>query len=183
MKRVGKLFRHKTHGFTIVELLIVIVIIGILAGLVITTFTGVQAKARDAQRKTDVTAITKALEAYYSVNGKYPSGSGSTTINASWSTTADSSWDNLTVLLQPYMNTKIQDPVSSPAKAAISGGFNYDYFSNSTVGTTYCGAGQNQMFLLVYRLEAGAQVNTLSGSCATMVLGPYANASNIRTSP
>lgn len=59
-------------GFTIVELLIVIVVIGILAALVITTFTGIQKKARDTERQTDIKAIHGQLEAYYAEQGKYP---------------------------------------------------------------------------------------------------------------
>ena len=61
-----------TKGFTIVELLIVIVIIGILAALVVVTYQGVQAKARDTERKTDVRALHGQLEAYQAQNGKYP---------------------------------------------------------------------------------------------------------------
>lgn len=64
--------RTKQQGFTIVELLIVIVVIGILAALVITTFTGIQQKARDTERTTDVKALHGQVEAYYAQNGKYP---------------------------------------------------------------------------------------------------------------
>ena len=64
--------KQKQSGFTIVELLIVIVIIGILAGLVITTFVGIQARARDSERQTDINAVQKQLEAYYAQNGAYP---------------------------------------------------------------------------------------------------------------
>ena len=63
---------RKQSGFTIVELLIVIVVIGILAGLVVTTFSGVQKSARDKERQTDVKAIHGQLEAYYATNGRYP---------------------------------------------------------------------------------------------------------------
>lgn len=59
-------------GFTIVELLIVIVVIGILAGLVIVTYNGIQQKARDTERKTDINALHGQLEAYQAQNGKYP---------------------------------------------------------------------------------------------------------------
>lgn len=65
-------FKQKQSGFTIVELLIVIVIIGILAGLVITTFVGIQARARDSERQTDINAVQKQLEAYYANVGAYP---------------------------------------------------------------------------------------------------------------
>lgn len=63
---------RKQQGFTIVELLIVIVVIGILAALVITTFTGIQQKARNTERETDVKAIHGQVEAYYAQNGRYP---------------------------------------------------------------------------------------------------------------
>jgi len=68
-------------GFTIVELLIVIVVIGILAALVLNAFSGVQAKARDTKRQTDVRAISSQLEAYFNGtgNGAYPLGSTLTT--------------------------------------------------------------------------------------------------------
>ncbi len=62
----------KQQGFTIVELLIVIVVIGILAALVITTFSGIQQKGRDTERQTDIKALHGQLEAYYAQNGKYP---------------------------------------------------------------------------------------------------------------
>lgn len=71
----------KQQGFTIVELLIVIVVIGILAALVITTFTGIQQQARDTERQTDVNAIHSHVEAYYAQNGYYPQLSDLTTAN------------------------------------------------------------------------------------------------------
>lgn len=64
--------RKKNSGFTIIELLIVIIVIGILATLVIVTYNGIQQKARDTKRKTDINAIQGQVEAYYAQNGKYP---------------------------------------------------------------------------------------------------------------
>ena len=65
--------KNKQSGFTIVELLIVIVVIGILAGLVITTFSGIQQKARDTERETDIKAIHGQIEAFWAQKGYYPS--------------------------------------------------------------------------------------------------------------
>src|SRR3954463_7168105 len=62
-----------SKGFTIVELLIVIVVIGILAALVVTTYNGIQEKARDTERKTDLNALHSHAEAYQAENAKYPS--------------------------------------------------------------------------------------------------------------
>lgn len=62
----------RDRGFTIVELLIVIVVIGILATLVIVTFSGIQQRARDTQRQTDINAMQGHFEAYYAQTGTYP---------------------------------------------------------------------------------------------------------------
>jgi prepilin-type N-terminal cleavage/methylation domain-containing protein len=74
-KGMGKMSIKKSgqRGFTIVELLIVIVVIGILAALVIVTFSGIQQKARDTKRQTDVKALHSMLEAFYAQDGSgYP---------------------------------------------------------------------------------------------------------------
>ena len=59
----------KQRGFTIVELLIVIVVIAILAAISIVAYTGVQARARDSKRSSDLTQIKKALLAYDAIHG------------------------------------------------------------------------------------------------------------------
>lgn len=64
--------KSKQKGFTIVELLIVIVVIGILVALVVTTFSGIQRRARDTERQTDIKAVHSQLEAYYAQEGHYP---------------------------------------------------------------------------------------------------------------
>lgn len=64
--------KHKQAGFTIVELLIVIVVIGILGAITVVAYGGIQARARDVIRTNDVAKIRQALEAYKTVNSKYP---------------------------------------------------------------------------------------------------------------
>jgi prepilin-type N-terminal cleavage/methylation domain-containing protein len=59
-------------GFTIIELLIVIAIIGILATLVLTNFQGAQARGRDTVRKNDANSVYSKLEEFYNENGGYP---------------------------------------------------------------------------------------------------------------
>jgi len=62
-------------GFTIVELLIVIVVIGILAAITIVSFNGVQNKANDAAIQADFATIAKKLEVYkttISTSSQYP---------------------------------------------------------------------------------------------------------------
>jgi len=60
-------------GFTMIELLIVIAIIGILSTIVVMTYSNDQASARDAERKSDLEQYRNALEAYANgANGIYP---------------------------------------------------------------------------------------------------------------
>lgn len=68
-------------GFTLVELLIVIAIIGVLAALLMSNFIGVRQRARDAQRKSDLKQVQSALELYRSDVGTYPSCTSSASCN------------------------------------------------------------------------------------------------------
>ena len=62
---------NKKSGFTIVELLIVIVVIAILAAITIVAYNGIQNRARDTDRKADIAALAKALHLYNVDNGNY----------------------------------------------------------------------------------------------------------------
>jgi len=59
-------------GFTLIELLIAIAIIAILTSIGFGTYAGVQKKSRDAQRKSDLNQLTKALELFYTDFSRYP---------------------------------------------------------------------------------------------------------------
>ena len=70
------MLQRNKQGFTIVELLIVIVVIGILATIVIVAYNGTQSKARDTKRTQDVKSIQKIIEMYRINYGEYPLHSG-----------------------------------------------------------------------------------------------------------
>ncbi|RYX79471.1 prepilin-type N-terminal cleavage/methylation domain-containing protein [bacterium] len=65
--------KPQQHGFTIIELLIVIVVIGILAAIVIVAYNGVAVRARNAAWVTEFDGYHKLFLAYRLQNGKYPS--------------------------------------------------------------------------------------------------------------
>lgn len=63
-------------GFTMIELLIVIVILAILTTIGLGSFASSQIKSRDSRRKVDLQNVSRALEVYYNDKGKYPISTG-----------------------------------------------------------------------------------------------------------
>jgi type IV pilus assembly protein PilA len=64
---------RKQEGFTLIELMIVVAIIGILAAIAIPNFLRYQAKSRQSEAKTNLGAIFVAQTAYFSENNRYGS--------------------------------------------------------------------------------------------------------------
>ncbi len=70
--------QRQKSGFTIVELLIVIVVIAILAAITVVAYNGIQERANNATVVSDLAALKKKIEIYKIDNGDlYPSGSSS----------------------------------------------------------------------------------------------------------
>lgn len=124
----------KRRAFTLIELLIVIAIIGILAAVVIVLLSSAKPKARDAQRKSDLNQIGKALELYHSENDLYPvtglgngwGGGGAIKVSAAAFCNA----------LSSSMKTQISDP-SCPKNKNCGDICPTDYTYESINGTTY----------------------------------------------
>ena len=104
MKPALKIWKHRRRkapsGFTLIELLVVMAIIGVLATAVIVAINPNKrmAQARDAQRKSDISAIANALIGFYTITGNYP-----TERNCDSSKGSSASFDcNNAVFTPPY---------------------------------------------------------------------------------
>lgn len=68
--------KKQRSGFTLVELLIVIVVIAILAAISVVAYNGIQSRARDTIRKNDAATIAKLMTLYATENGPIYQSSG-----------------------------------------------------------------------------------------------------------
>jgi type II secretion system protein G len=147
-------------GFTIVELLIVIVVIGILAALVITTYNGIQQKTRNTQRETDLKAIQGQLEAYYAQNGAYPAEDNLTTDSATSETFISASMKGLDkeALVDPKSNAAA-DAKYRLSEATAANMYVYEATTDATPGAECTdGAGDCAKYTLTATKEGGGTV-------------------------
>jgi prepilin-type N-terminal cleavage/methylation domain-containing protein len=151
--------KRKQSGFTIVELLIVIVVIGILAAIVLTNFANMQRKARNLERETDVKAVAAQLEAYYNNNNKYPQMSD---VNSSTWREASNANGERNMTLEAGA---LKDPRgASDALCATATATCYGYTVTQADGTTACTDAANDCvkFTLTALKEGGGNVEKKS---------------------
>ncbi len=121
----------KRSGFTIVELLIVIVVIAVLASITVVAYNGIQSRARDTGRVQKVKDISKAIELYKIDNGQYPPIQDGNSSESSCGSQTEN-WGHcdrnkeLADMLAPYMKL---DPTS--LSNATQGSYVYYYNSSS----------------------------------------------------
>ena len=91
-----------SDGFTVLEILVSVVVVGILAAVTLVSYDGIQQRSRDAARESHVTEMKIALDKYYADNSEFPPACG-----------ADGTGcvaTNLNAFLEPYEYTIPADP-------------------------------------------------------------------------
>jgi prepilin-type N-terminal cleavage/methylation domain-containing protein len=145
MKKIQK-------GFTLVELLVVMAILGILVTIIAGGFRSAQARGRDAQRKSDLKQIAQSLELFFSDYGRYPSDSEGRIVACPYvvggGIACDWGEDEFTDTKTIYFKTMPIDPTPS-----------YDYYYRLVVDSS------NQKFQLFAHLENTQDQDCLGGDC------------------
>jgi type IV pilus assembly protein PilA len=71
------------HGFSLIEVLVVVLIIGILAAIALPAFLGERSKGQDADAKSNARNLVSSLESYYATERKYTDADSSQEIKRS----------------------------------------------------------------------------------------------------
>lgn len=138
----------KINGFTLLEILVVVTIIGLLAAIGVVSYGSLLKGSRESRRKADLEQIRAALEIYKSTNGLYPCTSAAcpepNANLASWygpcSGAGSHADDYVPGLVSTYINKLPHDPKEgyatanpiSPANCTAAWNYCYIYKSNGT---------------------------------------------------
>jgi len=157
---------NKSRGFTIVELLIVIVVIAILAAISIVAYNGIQTRAKTTSSKNAAVQIQKKIEIFNSVTGSYPSSNIANDLNS----TSESSISGLGITIAGPHPTVI--PTASTGTTSIkvdvcnnplNSGYKVYYWDYDSVDQT----GQNGAKTFAY----GGLIGANGSGCSSWVSG------------
>ena len=134
-KKEGEIVRAKNTGFTIVELLIVIVVIGVLAAISVVAYTGITQKANNAAIISAANQTLKAIQAYMAAKDDYPT-------KTEVCITVDSGCaksGGQTVSSNSAFNTAMAGVAKPPTRVPNSGTTAYGIYTNYSSTRTYNG--------------------------------------------
>ncbi|HMI09276.1 MAG TPA: prepilin-type N-terminal cleavage/methylation domain-containing protein [Candidatus Saccharimonadales bacterium] len=152
-------------GFTLVELLVVMVVIAILASVALVTYARVQRDANDNTRKGNAAIIAEGLERYYDQNGEYPSVTAlvNNTAGNTGTVVAAKLKIAVAVLDMPNMAAGATNALSSTAASQANDYINYTASrpSNEPSCQTTAAGGCDE-FTLTYFDETGSTITVTS---------------------
>lgn len=126
---------HRQRGFTLMELLIVMVILSILVAIATGAYASSTRRGRDNRRKNDLRSLSTALETYYGDKGRYPTGTGGVIMGCGSGDTSACDWGDTTNGFKDqygtlYMVLMPQDPLTaSQTYYYVSSGTSYKIYA------------------------------------------------------
>ncbi len=142
---------HLNKGFTLVELLVIISIIGLISAFAVISFISPRQQARDAKRVANIATLERALEMYLDNRVGYPISEGACIFNGSdiGNTIED---DGKVILRVP------QDPFWHDSEPTVfNGGATKDYAASGSVDFCYWYYGTQNTYYISYYLESNSK--------------------------
>ena len=153
---------NRRDGFTLIEILVVIAIMGVLASLILGALTNAQKKSRDSRRISDIRQIHIALRQFHDDRGYLPT-------TASYGENNHGGWDYssqgdfLPFLVPNYLSNKLVDQKNDGTGDVFYGalgGTGYSYAYYCYPAGTYAGT-----------INLGARMESAAGTASTKVVG------------
>jgi prepilin-type N-terminal cleavage/methylation domain-containing protein len=167
---------HSRKGFTLIELMVVISIIAIMAGVGFVSFTSAQIAGRDGRRKQDIRLLSSALDLYYQQNHRYPTSNAAgdwekSTSGGRWlKDFGDPNTPTVVAFDGTYIKTQPLDPTNNNILL-------YLYYSAISYSPPGCGAA-GQYYFLYANLENAKDPDANQQKHYTICGGTPANDSN-----
>ncbi|MFZ2126361.1 MAG: fibronectin type III domain-containing protein [Candidatus Microsaccharimonas sp.] len=155
-------------GFTLVELIVVIAVIGILATVTVIGLGRYQADTRDARRAANATVISEALEKYYDANGEYPScGAITAAGNVVTDNTGPLAGVDKNSIVAPQAPGGTTNSIVCGTTLGLTGDDFYQYVGDGSAACS--GSSSCLSYSLKYRNEVDNEIITLSGRRNTSI--------------
>jgi type II secretion system protein G len=162
---------HAERGFTLIELMIVVAIIAILAGILIPNFVNARSQAQTAACESNLRAIATALELYYADNQVYPTASGAA-VQPSL----------LTANGVAYLNNTPKDPAAQSSSATYALTTTQAANGSAATYTIVCPGGHVGSTLAKIPL-AGGTSGTVCGTNCTATRVEYVAGQGLQAAP
>ncbi len=166
---------HKKHGFTLVEVVIVVGIVAVISALVLANFQEGRKKARDAERISDIAQLQIAFRLYKDAEGVYPIETSDYVSYGAGNGMVIGGGGEIDTLLSPYIQQVPRDVMGmnesfgiakalasagpsglTPSPDTVSYGYVYDADYD---GCSNPGVGQDQKILYAKTMERSASSN------------------------
>jgi len=132
------MIRMRLSGFTVIELIVVIGILGVLTAIGLTSYSGSKIRARDVIRKQDANNVALAMNLYRKDNGRYPLDSDNAyaicnNSNQASDITLNSNWSEINSSISSYLIALPLDPIGK----CLANSYPYSVAQNKTKGYAY----------------------------------------------